>query len=101
MVLDGFGTGFNPFQLVKHLPVDFLRINSAFVEGLATNTDNQNSIREITGQASSMEIQCILPGVKDAGVLSVLWTVGADFVQGDFLQKASSKLNYDFSSMTG
>lgn len=100
IVLEEFGTGLNPFQLVKHIPPDFLRINPAYVEGLASNTDNQNSIREITGQASSMEIRCIIPGVNDAGVLSVLWTVGADFVQGDFLQQASKSLNYDFSSMS-
>ena len=101
VVLDGFGTGLNPFQLVKHIQADFLRISTAYIDGLATNTDNQNSIRDITSQASSMEIQCIIPGVKDASVLSVLWTVGADFVQGDFLQAPSSKLNYDFSSMSG
>jgi len=100
VALDGFGTGLNPFQLVKHIQADFLRINSAFVDGLATNEENQNSIREITSQASSMEIQCILPGVNDAGILSVLWTVGADFVQGDFLQSPSEDLNYDFSSMS-
>ena len=101
VTLDGFGTGLNPFQLVKHIPADYLRINEAFVDGLATNKDNQNSIREITGHASSMEIRCIIPGVKDAGILSVLWTVGADFVQGDFLQKATPEMNYDFSSMSG
>jgi hypothetical protein len=33
-------------------------------------------------------------------VLSVLWTVGADFVEGDFLQAPSPELNYDFSSMS-
>jgi len=101
IALDGFGTGLNPFQLVKHIQPDFLRINTAYVEGLASNTENQNSIREITSQASSMEISSILPGVCDAGVLSVLWTVGADFVQGDFLQAPSKSLNYDFSSMSG
>ncbi len=100
IALDGFGTGLNPFQLVKHIQADFLRINSAFVDGLATNEENQNSIREITSQASSMEIQCIIPGVNDAGILSVLWTVGADYVQGDFLQSPSEELNYDFSSMS-
>ncbi len=101
IVLDNFGTGLNPFQLVKHVQPDYLRINMAFVENLAANTENQNSIREISSQASSMEISCILPGVTDAGMLSVIWNVGADFVQGDFLQPPSKSLNYDFSSMSG
>jgi diguanylate cyclase (GGDEF)-like protein len=99
--LDGFGTGLNPFQLVKHLPADYLRINPAYMEGLASNQENQVSIREITEQASSMEIRCIVPNVADASVLSVLWSVGADFVQGDFLQAPSDRMNYDFTSMSG
>ncbi|MDJ0832640.1 MAG: EAL domain-containing protein [Gammaproteobacteria bacterium] len=101
IAIDGFGTGLNPFQLVKHIPPDYLRVNTAFIDGLATNNDNQQSIREISDQASSMDISCIIPGVVDAGVLSVLWGVGADYVQGDFLQGPSEDLNYDFSSMTG
>lgn len=98
--IDGFGTGLNPFQLVKHIPPDFLRINEAFTENLASNVDNQNSIKHITDQASEIDISCIIPGVIDAGVLSVLWTVGADFVQGNFLQEPGETLNYDFSSMS-
>ncbi len=101
IVLDDFGTGLNPFQLLKHIQADYLRINIAFVDGLAANVENQNSIREITNQASSMEVRCIIPGVSDAGVLSVIWSVGADFVQGDFLQAPANTLNYDFSSMSG
>jgi diguanylate cyclase (GGDEF)-like protein/PAS domain S-box-containing protein len=100
IALDGFGTGLNPFQLVKHIHADFLRINTAYVEGLATNEENQNSVKDITTQATSMGIRCIIPRVNDAGVLSVLWTVGADFVQGDFLQSPSTDLNYDFTSMS-
>ncbi len=101
IVLDEFGTGLNPFQLVKHIQPDYLRINMAYIEGLAASNENQDSIREITSQASSMEISTILPGVSDASMLSVVWTVGTDFVQGDFLQAPSKSLNYDFSSMSG
>lgn len=101
IVLDDFGTGLNPFQLVKHIQPDFLRINMAYVEGLAGNEANQSSIRELTSQATSMEISSILPGVSDPAMLSVIWTVGADFVQGDFLQAPAKTLGYDFSSMSG
>ncbi len=101
IVLDEFGTGLNPFQLVKHIQPDYLRINMAYIEGLAANTENQGSIRELTTQASSMEISTILPGVSDPGMLSVIWSVGTDYVQGDFLQAPSKSLNYDFSSRSG
>ena len=101
VVLDNFGTGINPYQLVKHIQPDFIRINQEFMVNLSSNTDNQNSVRGLTEQASSMEIASIIPDVKDASVLSVLWTLGADYVQGDFLQEPAKTLDYDFSSMSG
>ena len=97
--IDEFGTGLNPFQLVKHITADYVRINHAYMENLAQNDDNQNSIREIAYQAGDMNINTITPGVSDAAVLSVLWTLNVDFVHGEFLQSPQKELIYDFSSM--
>jgi len=99
--LDEFGMGLNPFQLIKHIKADIIRINPGYMENLSTNQDNQDSIRELTDMASSLDIKVIAPIVNDASVLSVLWGLGADYVQGDFLQPIGSELNYDFSSMGG
>ena len=97
--IDEFGTGLNPFQLVKHIDTDYVRINHVYMDSLAQNTENQDSIRELANQASDMGISTITPGVTDAAVLSVLWTLNVDFVQGEFLQAPQKELNYDFSSM--
>jgi diguanylate cyclase (GGDEF)-like protein/PAS domain S-box-containing protein len=97
--IDEFGTGLNPFQLVKHVDADYVRINHVYMDGLAQNAENQDSIRELAYQASDMDINTITPGVTDAAVLSVLWTLNVDFVQGEFLQAPQKELNYDFSSM--
>ncbi|MFV2031305.1 MAG: EAL domain-containing protein [Gammaproteobacteria bacterium] len=97
--LDEFGTGLNPFQLVRHINPDYIRVNLAYMENLSQNDDNQQSIRELSKQAISMKIRTITPGVEDAAILSVLWTLGVDFVQGNFLQNPEKMLNYDFSSM--
>jgi diguanylate cyclase (GGDEF)-like protein/PAS domain S-box-containing protein len=98
--LDDFGTGINPFQLIRHFHADYVRINVAYMDNLARNEDNQDSIREFASQAASMNIRSITPGVEDAAILSVLWTLGVDFVQGDFLQRPEPVLNYDFTSLT-
>ena len=99
--LDNFGTGLNPFQLIKHIKADYIRVNSAYMEDLSQNIENQESIRELATQAASMKIHSITPAVDDAAILSVLWSLGVDFVQGGFLQEPNKLLNYDFSSMTG
>ncbi len=97
--IDEFGTGINPFQLVKHIKSDYLRINRAYMENLAQNSENQGSIREIATHAEEMGIQSITPNVDDAAILSVLWSLKVDFVQGNFLQAPDKTLQYDFSSM--
>ena len=55
--------------------------------------------REVFYAAGDLNINTITPGVTDAAVLSVLWTLNVDFVQGEFLQAPQKELNYDFSSM--
>ena len=97
--IDEFGTGLNPFQLVKHVNAVYVRINHVYMDGLAQNQENQSSITDLAYQAMDLGVNTITPGVIDAAVLSVLWTLNVDFVQGDFLQPPQRELNYDFESL--
>ena len=97
--IDEFGTGLNPFQLVKHVNAEYVRINHVYMDGLVQNQENQSSITDLAYQAMDLGVNTITPGVTDAAVLSVLWTLNVDFVQGDFLQPPQRELNYDFSSL--
>ena len=97
--IDEFGTGVNPFQLAKLINASWVRINQEFMENLAQDNEHQDSINQLAFQAMDMGINTITPGVTDAAVLSVLWTLNVDFVQGDFLQPPERELQYDFSSM--
>ena len=95
--LEHFGAGPNSFQLLKHLPVDFLKIDGSFVHNLASDNDNQAMVRSILDTASSMNKKCIAEYVQDAHSLAVLWQSGIHFIQGNFLQEPSEALEYDFS----
>ena len=99
--LDDFGTGMNPFQLLKHIPVDYLKIESSFMENLSTNTQNQETVKNITETATKMDKMTIAQCIHDAGSLSVLWGMGVNFIQGNFLQEPMPDLSYDFSEMAG
>jgi len=95
--LEHFGASPNSFQLLKHLPVDFLKIDGSFIHNLASDTDNQAMVKSILETAKSMNKQCIAEYVQDAHSLAVLWQSGIHFIQGNFLQEASEALDYDFS----
>lgn len=96
-VLEHFGTSPNSFQLLKHMPVDFLKIDGSFIHNLATDTDNQAMVKSILDTANSMNKQCIAEYVQDAHSLAVLWQSGINFIQGNFLQEPSETLSYDFT----
>lgn len=100
MALSGFGHGTEPFQLLRHVEVDYLRIHTDFMDGLADNKENQEALREIGAQSRDAGKVMICPGITDAGSLTVIWSVGTDMIQGEFLQEATAELNYDFSSMS-
>lgn len=100
-VLDDFGTGTNPFQLLEHIKADYVRLDRSFMEDLMDNTQKQDEIKRITEEASSINKLTIAQFVPDAASLSVLWGLGINFIQGYFLQEPSAIMNYDFSDMGG
>lgn len=100
-VLDDFGTGTNPFQLLDHIHVDYVRMERSFMENLAENPQHQEIIQNIAERAAELGKFSIAQFVPDAGSLSILWGMGVNFIQGHFLQEPSAELNYDFTEMTG
>jgi diguanylate cyclase (GGDEF)-like protein/PAS domain S-box-containing protein len=97
--IDQFGAGINPFQLVKHVDANYVRINQSFITDVVVSEENREAIRELAQRAGETSLQTIAPGVSDAAILSVLWTLDVDFIQGDFLQVPQGELEYDFSSV--
>jgi len=99
--LDDFGTGTNPFQLLKHIPADYLKLERSFMENLTSSPENQEAVKKITEYALENNKLTIAQCVQDATSLSVLWGMGINFIQGNFLQEPSPDMDYDFTSMAG
>ena len=100
-VLDDFGSGTNPFQLLDHIDTDYIRLDKNFMDDLADNPQNQETIKKITEQASELGKFTIAQFVKDANSLSLLWGMGVNFIQGYFLQEPQAEMNYDFTDIAG
>ncbi len=100
-ILDDFGSGTNPFQLLEHVHADYIRIDSNFMKELDDNPKNQETIKAIAEHAAEMGKLTIAQQVPDAGSLSILWGMGFNFIQGYFLQEPTDTMEYDFTEMTG
>ncbi len=96
--IDDFGTGPDPFKLVNIIPADFLKFSKDFTKNLSSSTEDQKNLKEIAEVARGLNKQTVIKHVEDAATLSVLWTIGADFTQGNFFQEPSEIINFDFSA---
>jgi diguanylate cyclase (GGDEF)-like protein/PAS domain S-box-containing protein len=100
-ILDDFGSGTNPFQLLDHIHADYVRIESSFMDKLVDNPQNQESIKNIAERAAELGKFTIAQHVPDATSLSLLWGMGVNFIQGYFLQEPLPEMEYDFTEMSG
>ena len=97
IALERFGAGLNSMQLLTHFDPAFLKIDPQFMNDLARNPDSQQQVRNIASQAAGRGIRTIADRVQDATSMTLLFSAGIDFVQGDFLAPAGASMNYDFS----
>ena len=95
--LDHFGTGLTSFNTLRHVPVDFLKIDADLVHTLATDHESQSAVRSIVDMAQSLRKRVVAVGVEDAATLAMLWDMGVHFAQGDGIQVPSESLEWDFA----
>ena len=82
LALDDFGTGYGTFTYLKHLPVDFLKVDVEFVRDLATNAGSRHVVQAVVALARGFGLKTVAEGVEDARTLALLTTLGVDFAQG-------------------
>lgn len=82
IALDDFGVGHGSFTYLRHLPVDYLKIDMQFVRKLLSDEEDRQVVAAIVGVAQQFEIETIAEGVEDQGTLVELRRMGVDYVQG-------------------
>lgn len=85
--LDDFGTGMSSYAYLKHLPVDYLKIDGSFVKNMATDSVDHIMVASINEIGHALGIQTIAEFVEDNATLQALQSLGVDFAQGFFIDK--------------
>lgn len=85
--LEQFGSGLNSFQLLKHVDANYLKLDRNFMAELPKNKENQDRIKELCDQAHHAGKLTVAEFVEDAASMSILFSCGVNFVQGNFLQE--------------
>ncbi len=80
--LDDFGRGLSSLSNLKHLSLDYLKIDGSFIRNLASDNVNQAMVAAMIKLARSLNFQVIAEQVEDLSALDSVRRMGVDFVQG-------------------
>ncbi len=80
--LDDFGTGVSSFAYLKHLPVDYLKIDGSFVRGMSDESLQRSMTAVINQVGHTLGLKTIAEWADSDRVLRDLRRVGVDYAQG-------------------
>lgn len=95
--LTQFGEQEQTLNSLSHLRVDFVKLASSQLEDLDT-PEAQQRISQLLDNVRKHHTKSVLSGVERANQLTTFWQVGADYIQGRYLQAPSAAMEYNFAS---
>lgn len=82
VALDDFGTGYSSLGRLRELPIDVLKIDKAFIDGVATETESTGLVEAILRMAETLSLDTIAEGVEEPDQADQLAALGSRLVQG-------------------
>ncbi|MGY8869861.1 MAG: bifunctional diguanylate cyclase/phosphodiesterase [Pseudomonadales bacterium] len=87
LAIDDFGTGYSSFASLKHLDVDFLKIDKHFIDDMLVDKKTRLLIGSMIEMGHNLEYKIIAEGVESTEQLSMLKKLGCDHAQGYLFSK--------------
>lgn len=85
--LGNFGSGPSSFQFMRALPVDLIKIDSAFTGQLTTSETDRAMVQSMVEMAHYMKREVIASKVESRDILDMLTQLGVDYAQGFVIEK--------------
>lgn len=92
VAVNRFGATDRSKALFQAISLDFVLLMPDYAQGLADDKEKQQQLMTLANLAREYNVKSVVTGVEDARSLTILWTAGVDYVQGNFLQRPSPTL---------
>ncbi len=99
--LDDFGSGLSSFGYLRHLPIDFVKIDGGLVRNIADNEIDLAVVESINKISHVMGLQTIAEFVESEEVLQVLQDLGVECAQGFLLGRPQLMVDADIRQSSG
>jgi diguanylate cyclase (GGDEF)-like protein/PAS domain S-box-containing protein len=88
VAIDDFGTGYSSFSYLRRFPVDILKIDRSFIQGVGADADADAIVRSLIDLGHTLGLEVVAEGVETEGQLDELDRRGCDLIQGFLVAKA-------------
>ncbi len=90
LAIDDFGTGYSSLSYLQRFPIDVLKIDRSFIEGIGMGAEATALVRSIIEIGQSLRLETVAEGVERAEQPSTLAELNCDLAQGYFLNLPQS-----------
>ena len=87
IAVDDFGTGYSNLAYLKSFPVDWLKVDKSFVDGLGDNPEDTAIVEAVISLARAMGMQTVAEGIESTGQAHLLRAMGCDMAQGYYFSE--------------
>ena len=90
LALDDFGTGYSSLYHLRRFPIDTLKIDRSFVQGIDTNSDDASIVAAVISMGSHLRLRVIAEGIETREQLAFLRRYHCPFGQGYYFARPAA-----------
>lgn len=87
IAIDDFGTRYTGFNILKHIPLDTMKIDQCFIRGIDRSPGMKALCQTIVAMARQLKLHTVAEGIEELGELEVMREIGCDAGQGYLFQR--------------
>ena len=95
VALDDFGTGYSSLNHIKEMPIDIIKIDKCFTDGLGKDDFSNSFVKMVTGLASAIGVKTCIEGVESAEQVEIIKSSNIHTIQGYYFGKPMSESEFE------
>ena len=95
LAIDDFGTGYSSLAYLKRFPINRLKIDRSFIQGLPDDESDAGIVEAIANMARALRLELIAEGVETEGQRQFMLQVGCEQYQGFLTSPAVDMVSFE------